>query len=238
MDRGSHNLDLAVELVNINWVLASPPDRLTDVSEYQRILREAGKDALAGQLAAIPARLAVDDGAARWEWDAGRRGHRLPPPQEPIGPEMMTVPGDSAWMTLACELAGNCPVSDHAYSVGSVIVDKDGNEVARGWSREDDPHVHAEESALGKVAPDDPRLIGATIYSTLEPCSERKTRPVACAQLIINSPIRRVVTAWREPSLFVADCQGIELLKRAGAEVIEMPEFTATAMAPNRHLKL
>ena len=38
----------------------------------------------------------------------------------------MTVPDDSAWMALACELARNCPVSDHAYSVGAVIVDKDG----------------------------------------------------------------------------------------------------------------
>jgi tRNA(Arg) A34 adenosine deaminase TadA len=55
----------------------------------------------------------------------------------------MTVPDDSAWMTLACGLARNGPVSDHAYSVGAVIVDKDGNEVARGQSREDDPHVHA-----------------------------------------------------------------------------------------------
>ncbi len=151
---------------------------------------------------------------------------------------MTTVPDDSAWMTLACELARNCPVSDHAYSVGAVIVDKNGNEVARGWSREDDPHVHAEESALSKVAPDDPRLNGATIYSTLEPCSERKSRPVACTQLIINSRIHRVVTAWREPSLFVADCQGVELLKQAGAEVVEMPEFADAAMAPNRHLKL
>jgi diaminohydroxyphosphoribosylaminopyrimidine deaminase / 5-amino-6-(5-phosphoribosylamino)uracil reductase len=150
----------------------------------------------------------------------------------------MTVLDDSAWMSLACELARNCPPSDHAYAVGAVIVDKDGNEVARGWSREDDPHVHAEESALSKVAADDPRLNGATIYSTLEPCSERKSRPVACTQLIINSGIRRVVTAWREPSLFVADCQGIELLRQAGAEVVEMPEFADAAMAPNRHLKL
>lgn len=103
-------------------------------------------------------------------------------------------------MTLACELARDCPVSDHLYSAGAVIVDKQGNELARGWSGEDDPHVHAEESALAKVAPDDPRLSGATIYSTLEPCSARKSRTVTCTQLIINSPIGRVVTAWREPS--------------------------------------
>ena len=50
MDRADHDLDLAVELVNTYWVLASPPDRLTDVDAYQRILRDAWEDALAGQL--------------------------------------------------------------------------------------------------------------------------------------------------------------------------------------------
>ncbi|HEX4659788.1 MAG TPA: ABATE domain-containing protein [Streptosporangiaceae bacterium] len=111
MDRADHDLDLAVELVNTYWVLASPPDRLTDADAYQHILRDAGEDALAGQLqpedlaelralrdqiklvfaaesaasavgvldpllrdAAIPARLAVDDGRVRWEWDTAQRG--------------------------------------------------------------------------------------------------------------------------------------------------------------------
>jgi predicted RNA-binding Zn ribbon-like protein len=50
IDRTDHDLDLAVELVNTDWVLATPPDRLTDVRVYQRILRAAGEDALAGQL--------------------------------------------------------------------------------------------------------------------------------------------------------------------------------------------
>lgn len=111
MDLTDHDLDIAVELVNTYWVLASPPDRLTDVGAFQSILRKAGDDALAGQLrpedlaglrtlrdeikpvfaaksaasavgildpllrdAAISARLAIDDDAARWEWGAERRG--------------------------------------------------------------------------------------------------------------------------------------------------------------------
>src|SRR2546429_27513 len=49
-DPADHDLDLAVELVNTYWVLASPPDRLTSIGAYQRILREAGEDNLAGQL--------------------------------------------------------------------------------------------------------------------------------------------------------------------------------------------
>lgn len=148
----------------------------------------------------------------------------------------MTRREDERWMALAVSLAHECPPSADAYSVGAVIAADDGAELARGYSRENDPHVHAEESALGKLLPGDPRLAGATIYSTLEPCSQRKSRPRSCSRLIIGSGIRRVVIAWREPSLFVADCQGYELLEQAGLEVIELPEFAERAMAPNRHL--
>ena len=161
----------------------------------------------------------------------------------------MSSQDDARWMRLAVELAWLCPPSDSAYSVGAVIVAADGTELSRGFSRESDPVVHAEESALAKLgpgapgapdapyAPGDPRLPGATIYSTLEPCSQRKSRPCSCTELIIASGIRRVVIAWREPALFVADCQGCELLEQAGLEVTELPAFSEQAAAPNRHLK-
>ena len=140
-------------------------------------------------------------------------------------------------MRLAVSLAGQCPPSDTAFSVGAVIVDAEGAELSRGFSREGgDPVVHAEEAALGKVAPGEPRLAGATIYSTLEPCSQRKSRSRTCTELIIAAGLRRVVIAWREPALFVADGQGCELLSRAGLAVTELPAFAVDAIAPNRHL--
>jgi diaminohydroxyphosphoribosylaminopyrimidine deaminase / 5-amino-6-(5-phosphoribosylamino)uracil reductase len=145
---------------------------------------------------------------------------------------------DEGWMRLAVELAWQCPPSRTAYSVGAVIVGADGAELSRGFSRENDPLVHAEESALGKLAPGEPRLAGATIYSTLEPCSQRKSRPRTCTQLIIASGIGRVVIAWREPGLFVADCRGYELLEQAGLDVTELPAFAELAAAPNRHLTI
>jgi pyrimidine deaminase RibD-like protein len=150
----------------------------------------------------------------------------------------MTGPDDEHWMSVAVELAWRCPPSDTAYSVGAVIVAADGAELSRGFSRENDPHVHAEESALEKLAADDPRLPGATVYSTLEPCSRRKSRPRSCTQLIIAAGIARVVIAWREPSLFVADCQGVELLQQAGLTVSELAGFAAKAAAPNTHLAI
>jgi pyrimidine deaminase RibD-like protein len=149
----------------------------------------------------------------------------------------MSVAADERWMGLAVELAWMCPPSQTAFSVGAVIVGADGGELARGFSREGgDPVVHAEEAALGKLAAGDPRLAGATIYSTLEPCSQRKSRPRTCTQLIVAAGLGRVVIAWREPALFVADCRGYELLEQAGITVTELPQLAAEAMAPNRHL--
>ncbi len=144
---------------------------------------------------------------------------------------------DTAWMRLAVSLAWQCPPSRAAFSVGAVVVDADGTELSRGFSREGgDLAAHAEEAALGKVSPGEPRLAGATIYSTLEPCSQRKSRTQTCTGLIIAAGLRRVVFAWREPALFVADCQGAELLARVGIEVTELPDLAADAAAPNWHL--
>jgi diaminohydroxyphosphoribosylaminopyrimidine deaminase / 5-amino-6-(5-phosphoribosylamino)uracil reductase len=148
------------------------------------------------------------------------------------------TPADYEWMAVAIELAHQCPPSPGAFSVGAVIVDQNGEEISRGYSRETDSQVHAEESALAKLATDDPRLKAATIYSTLEPCSQRKSRPRTCTQLILEAGIPRVVMAWREPSLFVADCQGYELLANAGVAVVEIPDLAAEAQAPNAHLSL
>ena len=145
---------------------------------------------------------------------------------------------DYEWMRLAIELAYQCPASPGAFSVGAVLVDQHGQEISRGYSRETDEHVHAEESALAKLADDDPRLKTATIYSTLEPCSQRKSRPLTCTQLILAAGISRVVMAWREPSLFVADCQGYELLAHAGMAVVEIPDLAEEAKKPNSHLSL
>ncbi|MHA6759980.1 dihydrofolate reductase family protein [Streptacidiphilus sp. PAMC 29251] len=143
---------------------------------------------------------------------------------------------DRHWLRLAVAESQLCPPSATAYSVGAIVVAADGTELARGHSREDDPRSHAEEVALAKLDPEHPGLAGATLYSTLEPCSRRASRPVPCAQLIRASALRRVVVAWREPGLFVADCQGIELLEQAGLTVLECPELAAAARAVNAHL--
>lgn len=148
----------------------------------------------------------------------------------------MSHEDDLRWMRKAIELSRLCPPSTTAFSVGAVIVDADGQEMATGYSRETDAHVHAEESALAKLPAGDSRLTGATIYSTLEPCSERKSRPIPCAELIVQAGLRRVVIAWREPDLFVSGCTGVELMESSGIEVTEIPEMRTLARAANKHL--
>lgn len=147
------------------------------------------------------------------------------------------TPADLRWLRDAIDLSRRCPPSPTAYNVGAVIVDAAGSAIACGYSRDTDPLVHAEESALGRLRPDDPRLATATLYSSLEPCNERQSRLRPCADLILAAGIPRVVIAWREPALFVADCQGVERLREAGVTVVEIPELERVAKAVNGHLR-
>ncbi len=144
---------------------------------------------------------------------------------------------DLRWMQRAIDLAALCPPVAGAYSVGAVIVG-DGIELTAGYSRETDPREHAEEAALAKLPAGEPRLATATIYSSLEPCSQRSADRTPCAQRILEAGIPRVVIAWREPPLFVADCVGVEQLAEAGVDVVELPELAEGARAANSHLGL
>jgi pyrimidine deaminase RibD-like protein len=139
---------------------------------------------------------------------------------------------DEYWLREAIEESRRCPPADGAFSVGAVVV-RDGVALARGRSRETDPRGHAEEVALARLAGQD--LTGATVYSSLEPCSRRRSRPRTCTQLIIAAGATRVVFAWREPAVFV-DCHGAEELAAAGVEVVELPELAPAVQEINAHL--
>ncbi|MGC7099839.1 deaminase [Amycolatopsis lurida] len=139
---------------------------------------------------------------------------------------------DRAYLSDAIALGDKCPPSA-TFRVGAVIVDADGSVLATGYSGETDPHDHAEEAALAKLGY--ARLPGATMYTSLEPCSTRSSRPKTCTTLILESGIPRVVFAWREPSVFV-DCVGAETLAAAGVAVVELPELAPAVRATNAHL--
>ena len=137
---------------------------------------------------------------------------------------------DHRFLRWAVELSRLSPPSASAFSVGAVVVAGDGQVLATGFSREQEEHDHAEEVALRKLGPDDPRLRQATIYSSLVPCGARASRPVTCVQHILAAGLPRVVFAWREPPIFAAG-DGAEQLRAAGVTVTEL---SALAPRPGR----
>jgi dCMP deaminase len=75
------------------------------------------------------------------------------------------------------------------------------------------PYVlHAEANAITKLARSSNNSEGSTIYITASPCIE-------CAKLIIQAGIRRVVYGEKYRLM-----DGIELLERAGIEVVYLGE--------------
>jgi diaminohydroxyphosphoribosylaminopyrimidine deaminase / 5-amino-6-(5-phosphoribosylamino)uracil reductase len=152
-----------------------------------------------------------------------------PGPARPGEPQ-----ADLHWLREAIALSRRCPPSSSAFSVGAILVAGDGQVVATGYSRERDPKDHAEEVALDRAA-GDPRLAGATLYSSLEPCLTRASRPRSCTELTLRAGIGRVVIAWLEPPLFVAG-GGAGALRGGGVTVAEIPWLAEAARAVNAHL--
>ena len=73
------------------------------------------------------------------------------------------------------------------------------------------PYVlHAEANAITKLARSHNSSDNATLYVTASPCLE-------CSKLIIQSGIKRVIYGEQYRL-----CDGIDLLKRAGIEVVQM----------------
>jgi len=100
-------------------------------------------------------------------------------------------------------------------SVGCVLLDAQGKEVARGATQ---AYLgwHAERSAFSQVQHPD-QLDGGTAYVTLEPCSHQGNQP-PCVDLLLQSRIRRIVVARKDPNPLVCG-QGIEKLLKAGKKV-------------------
>ena len=110
--------------------------------------------------------------------------------------------------------------------VGAVVV-KDDRVVGFGAHlKAGEPHaeVHAIRMAGASA-------FGSTVYVTLEPCSHHgKTPP--CADLLIESGVRRVVIAMEDPNPLVAG-RGIKRLKAAGIDVeVGLLESEARALNP------
>lgn len=141
---------------------------------------------------------------------------------------------DMEYMRLAVDCSRRCPASQTAYSVGAVVVTPSGR-VFTGHSRETDPHNHAEEEAIMKAVAAGEELRGAVIYSSMEPCTHRKSKPESCTALIIRHGFSRVAYALPEPP-YLAVCHGRDILTDAGVAVERITGFDGEVEDTNRHL--
>jgi diaminohydroxyphosphoribosylaminopyrimidine deaminase/5-amino-6-(5-phosphoribosylamino)uracil reductase len=97
--------------------------------------------------------------------------------------------------------------------VGAVVVDQEGVVVGKG-AHEFAGGPHAEVHALRDAGE---RARGATLYCTLEPCSH-VGRTGACAPVVAEAGLRRVVVATADPNPLV-NGRGLELLRSRGISV-------------------
>jgi diaminohydroxyphosphoribosylaminopyrimidine deaminase/5-amino-6-(5-phosphoribosylamino)uracil reductase len=102
--------------------------------------------------------------------------------------------------------------------VGCVIVDPYGAILCRGHTRGPGEN-HAEVGALRELDARGKSAAGATLYSTLEPCSFHGRTP-ACAQIIVDRGIARVVIGMGDPHPRV-DGEGVRILQQAGVQVVQ-----------------
>src|SRR5262245_51426256 len=114
---------------------------------------------------------------------------------------MIPSKAEVTFMERAIEIARNSPVeSNRDPYVGAVVVSKDGELLGgacRGQFKSGD---HAEysvlETLLGKEVKE---VIGATVYTTLEPCTTRNHPNVPCAKWLIHRGVARVVIGMLDP---------------------------------------
>ena len=100
-------------------------------------------------------------------------------------------------MAQALALAERARDEDNEIPVGALLVDAQGNLVTEGWNRniaEHDPSAHAEIVAMRRAGQTvgNHRLVGCTLYITLEPCA-------MCAMAMVHARVARVVYGASDP---------------------------------------
>ncbi len=141
---------------------------------------------------------------------------------------------DRELMRQTIDYSMQSPPKATCYRVGAIVETAQG-EIFEGYTLETSPTHHAEQAAITKALQAGAELRGATIYASMEPCSQRSSEPESCSELILKYGFRRVLFALYEPSYFV-ECHGAENLRRSGIEVHCMEEFAEEVREINGHI--
>ena len=143
---------------------------------------------------------------------------------------------DLHYLRQAIALSRRCTPCATSYRVGAVIVTRSGDRFT-GYTHETSPTHHAEQEAILKATAAGADLHGASIYSSMEPCSTRSSEPESCSELILRHGFSRTVFALYEPSCFVC-CEGAVRLRKGDVEVRVYPQLAGEVRAINGHLGL
>jgi pyrimidine deaminase RibD-like protein len=138
------------------------------------------------------------------------------------------------FMELAIRLAGKSrPESSEAHPlVGAIIVSKTGEVLAESWRGMENLGEHAEFGALKRLG--DRSAVGATVYTTLEPCTTRNHPKVPCAKRLVELRVARVVIGMLDPNQNICG-RGIRLLRQAGIATDLFPsELMSEVESQNR----
>lgn len=144
-------------------------------------------------------------------------------------------------MQYALRLAEQSPPKPSNYRVGAVLVDRTTNTVlSTGYTLELPGNTHAEQCCFVKLAErhgvaEGEQLadamtragVGAgslALYTTMEPCSERLSGNLPCAQRILRLRplVGRVYVGVSEPEKFVRQNTGRRALEEAGIEFVHV----------------